>query len=131
MSIFNDMHSYRWFHSWHEFDEANRMLREAIERGYVESVTPLKHPTQGLGHESWYRDKETSETYRLASPNPPARGAWEPVDLEDCIDPNFLSSITPCQHPTNDMIAEIIAVGSEMSTHRPLTPETSHSYPDN
>ena len=87
MSIFRDLHPYRWFHSWREFDEVNRMLREAIERGYVEIITPLKHPTYLPDRDGWYRDKETGEIYRLISPNPPSHGAWEPVDLDDYIRP--------------------------------------------
>jgi hypothetical protein len=88
MSIFHDMHSYRWFHSWREFDEVNRMLRVAIELGYVEAIPPLRHPTQIPFEEFWYRDKETDEIYRLVSPEPPARGAWEPVDLDEYITPD-------------------------------------------
>ena len=85
MSIFYDMHPNRSFQSLRDFDEVNRMLREAIERGHVEVVTPLQQPTQTRYEESWYRDKETGEIYRMCPPEPPARGAWEPVDLDDHI----------------------------------------------
>lgn len=61
------------------------MLGEAIERGHVEIVTPLRHPRQIPHEEYWYRDKETGEIYRMSPPDPPARGVWEPVDLDDYI----------------------------------------------
>jgi hypothetical protein len=88
MSIFHDMRPDRRFHSWHQFDEVNRMLREAIERGHVEAITPLQMPNKLPSEEWWFRDKETGEIYRLVSPNPPAQGAWEPVDLDDYLPPN-------------------------------------------
>jgi hypothetical protein len=90
MSIFYDMHPNRSFQSWRDFEEVKRMLREATERGHVESVTPLKHPRHIPHEEYWYRDKETGEIYRMSPPNPdpPATGAWEPVDLGDYLDPS-------------------------------------------
>jgi hypothetical protein len=64
------------------------MLLEAIERGHVETLAPLPRPKKTLSSESWYRDKETGEIYHLSPPEPPATGAWEPVDLDDHLNPN-------------------------------------------
>ncbi len=87
-SIFYDMHPNRSFQSWRDFEEVNRMLHEAIERGYVEAVTPLKAPDKLPTEEFWYRDKETGVIYKMSPPNPPARGLWERVDLDDYIAPD-------------------------------------------
>jgi hypothetical protein len=88
MSIFYDMHPNRSFQSTWDFEEVKRMLREAIERGHVEIITPLKHPKWIPHEEYWYRDKETGEIYRMSPPYPPVRGLWEPVDLDDYIAPD-------------------------------------------
>lgn len=64
------------------------MLREAIERGHVEALTPLLRPNKAPTIESWYRDKESGEIYRLKPPEFPAKGAWEPVDITDYLAPD-------------------------------------------
>lgn len=86
MSIFREMHMFRQFDSWRDFYELKRMLGEAIERGYVEEV-PMRRVRKVRRTENWYRDKETGEIYSLIPPEPPARGAWEPVDIEDFGEP--------------------------------------------
>ncbi len=57
------------------------MLSEAIDRGYVEVVPAIKRREVPVD-ETWYREKETGEIYSLITPNPPARGGWEYVDIE-------------------------------------------------
>jgi hypothetical protein len=67
------MHQRRSFASWSEFDELQRMLREAIERGFVEEI-PVSIIQRIPWHETWYREKATGEIYSLSEPNPPACG---------------------------------------------------------
>ena len=81
-SVFEEMHPFRHFNSWREFDELKRMLAEAISRGFVEEV-PVMGSDRMRRFEKWYRDKETGVIYSLAEPNPPAQGAWEQVDIEE------------------------------------------------
>jgi hypothetical protein len=81
VSVFKEIYPFRQFHSWRDFHEVERMLSEAIRRGFVEEV-----PMQGTGRapsEVWYRDKETGVVYTLIPPDPPAEGLWAPVDVED------------------------------------------------
>ena len=67
-----------------EFRELQRMISEAIERGYVEEVPVMitrAHPWT----ENWYKDKETGEIYSLMPPEFPAKGSWERVDPQELI----------------------------------------------
>lgn len=82
MSVFEEMHPYRQFGSWREFDELLRMLAEAISRGFVEEVPVMRKGGTG-GVEKWYRDRETGDIYSLLPPEPPARGWWDRVDIAD------------------------------------------------
>jgi hypothetical protein len=82
MSIFKEMHPYWQFDSLREFTELQRMLMEAINRGYIEEVPVMnKHPM--LSTEKWYRDEQTGEIFCLVPPDFPARGSWLKVDTED------------------------------------------------
>ena len=81
MSIFVEMHSGKHIESSEDFDELQRMLAEAIDRGYVEEVPVMKkHPMVHVIN--WYRDKESGEIYSLVPPDFPARGRWEKVDID-------------------------------------------------
>ncbi len=81
-SIFEEMHPYRHFDSWRSFTDLQRMLREAIDRGYVEEVPVMKtHAMRRVVN--WYRDKESGDIYSLVPPDFPARGSWEKIDIED------------------------------------------------
>jgi hypothetical protein len=82
MSIVEEMYPSRQFNSWGDFDELKRMLSEAISRGYVEEV-PVMRVREVPQTESWYRDKETGDIFSLVPPEPPARGAWERIDMEE------------------------------------------------
>jgi hypothetical protein len=82
MSIFEQMYAFRQFDSWRDFDELKRMLSEAISRGFVEEV-PVMNKREVPRTENWYRDKETGDIYSLIPPEPPARGGWERVDVEE------------------------------------------------
>jgi hypothetical protein len=82
MSIFEEMHPSRQINSWWEFSELKRMLAEATERGYVEEV-PVMLKSKMHRTENWYRDKQTSVVFSLVTPDPPAGGSWEPVDIEE------------------------------------------------
>jgi hypothetical protein len=80
MSIFEEMYPYRHFDSWRSFTELQRMLGEAITRGFVEEIPVMKtHPM--IRVVKWYRDKESGEIYSLVPPDFPACGNWEKVDL--------------------------------------------------
>ena len=82
VSIFKEMHPYRPFGCYEAYDNLQRMLGEAIERGYVEEVSVMKrHPMRSA--ETWYREKETGDIYCLNPPDFPACGSWEQVDIED------------------------------------------------
>jgi hypothetical protein len=81
MSIFEEMYPFRQFNSWRDFDELKRMLAQAIERGFVEVPVMIRKEVPRT--ENWYRDKESGDIYALIPPEPPARGSWEKVDIED------------------------------------------------
>jgi hypothetical protein len=81
MNVFREMFDRDKFESLLEFTELQRMLRQALERGYVEEVSvSLKRETAQVEH--WYRDKETGDVYSLIPPESAARGHWGPIDLE-------------------------------------------------
>jgi len=82
MSIFEEIYRYRQFDSRRDFDEAKRMLGQAISRGFVKEV-PVMKKREVPRTENWYRDKETRDIYSLIPPEPPARGSWERVDIEE------------------------------------------------
>jgi len=82
MSIFEEMHPFRHFNSWREFHELKRMLEEAISRGHVE-IIPAINRWQLPVDEQWFREKETDVIYSLITPEPPARGGWQRIDIED------------------------------------------------
>ena len=82
MSVFYDMHQRNGFDSWREFDELERMLREAIERGFVEEI-PVSITRPTFSSEKWYREKATGEIFSLSEPNPPAQGSWVCIDIDD------------------------------------------------
>lgn len=84
MSIFKEMHPKWQFDSWREYYELKRMLSEAIERGHVEIIPAIKG-RQIPRDVTWYREKETGVIYSLGIPDPPARGRWMPVDIEDFV----------------------------------------------
>jgi hypothetical protein len=42
ITIFEEMYQYRQFDSWRAFDELQRMLREAIDHGFVEEVPVMR-----------------------------------------------------------------------------------------
>ena len=68
MNVFREMFDNDKFESLREFTELQRMLRQAIERGYVEEVpVTLKREVSQVEH--WYRDKETGDIYSLIPPN--------------------------------------------------------------
>jgi hypothetical protein len=82
------MHGKRSFDSQREYAELQRMLAEAISRGYVEQV-PVMKPSRLSPLETWYRDRKTGEIYRLYPPDPdsPDRGWWDRVDIEELKEP--------------------------------------------
>jgi hypothetical protein len=82
MSIFQEMHPSRQFNSLRDFSELKRMLEEAMRRGYVEEV-PVMITRKVQTAEKWFRDNETGEIYSLSPPDPPSRGAWEPINVEE------------------------------------------------
>jgi hypothetical protein len=82
MNVFREMFDNDKFESLREFTELQRMLRQAIERGYVEEVpVTLKREVSQVEH--WYRDKETGDIYSLTPPESAARGCWGPVNLDE------------------------------------------------
>lgn len=88
MSIFEEMFPYRNFEFMRDVNELQRMLSEAISRGFVEEVTPIAHGKLPELPEKWYRDKESGEIYSLTLPWERSLGHWERVDLDDFIDPD-------------------------------------------
>jgi hypothetical protein len=58
------MHEGRTIPSPRDFHELQRMLAEAITRGYVEQVPVIK-PNRYVPNETWYRDKETGRVAYL------------------------------------------------------------------
>jgi hypothetical protein len=82
MSIFKEMHPYDGFGSPQQFAELQRMLSEAIAKGYVEEI-PVMIVRKVPYIENWYREKETGEIYVLSPFNPPACGAWHRIEIND------------------------------------------------
>ena len=82
MSIFEQMYPFRQFNSWRDFDQLRRMLAEAMGRGFIEEV-PVMKIREVPRTENWFRDKETGDIFSLIPPEPPARGGWERVDIEE------------------------------------------------
>jgi hypothetical protein len=85
VGIFKDMHEAREIGSQRDFKELQRMLSEAISRGYVEQVPVLK-PNRFSPRKTWYRDKETGQIYSLDPPDERG-GWWAEVDLKDLVEP--------------------------------------------
>jgi hypothetical protein len=82
MNVFREMFDNDKFESLRDFTELQRMLRQAIERGYVEEVpVTLRREVSQVEH--WYRDKETGDIYSLIPPESAARGFWGPVNLDE------------------------------------------------
>lgn len=82
MNVFQEMFDRSKFESLREFIELQRMLRQAIERGYVEEISvALRREVSQV--ERWYRDKETGDVYSLVPPEGAARGFWGPVPLDE------------------------------------------------
>jgi hypothetical protein len=82
MNVFREMFDNDKFESLRDFTELQRMLRQAIERGYVEEVpVTLKREVSQVEH--WYRDNETGDIYSLIPPESAARGWWGPVNLDE------------------------------------------------
>jgi hypothetical protein len=68
------------FESLAEYERLRSRLTEQIQAG----VASKKRISWGRGwgtawDESWYRCKETRETWRLIAPDPPFRGIFKPV----------------------------------------------------
>jgi hypothetical protein len=82
MNVFREMFDNDKFESPREFTELQRMLRQAIERGYVEEV-PVTLKREVSQVERWYRDKETGDIYSLIPPESATRGCWGPVNLDE------------------------------------------------
>jgi hypothetical protein len=72
MSILREMHDKSFFDTPREFSELQRMISEAIERGYVEEV-PVMIVRAYPWTEHWYKAKETGEIYSLMPPEFPAK----------------------------------------------------------
>jgi hypothetical protein len=85
MGILKEMHEGRTIPSPRDFHELQRMLAEAITRGYVEQVPVIK-PNRYVPNETWYRDKETGQIYSL-HPFHERPGLWMEVDPNDLIEP--------------------------------------------
>jgi hypothetical protein len=82
MNVFREMFDNDKFESARESTELQRMLRQAIERGYVEEV-PVTLKREVSQVERWYRDKETGDIYSLIPPESATRGCWGPVNLDE------------------------------------------------
>jgi hypothetical protein len=85
MGILKIKHEGRTIPSPRDFHELQRMLAEAITRGYVEQVPVIK-PNRYAPNETWYRDKETGQIYSL-HPFDERPGLWMEVDPNDLIEP--------------------------------------------
>ena len=87
MSIFHDMHPLHAIESnWH-FRELERMLSEAIDRGFVQEIPESRRPTPTFYHvdhsERWFIDYESGDIYSLHGPGERSCGYWHPIDPEE------------------------------------------------
>jgi hypothetical protein len=82
MNIFQEMFNRHKFDSFRDFTEVERMLQQAIGRGYVQEI-PVTLAREVPQVEHWYKDIETGDVYCLIPPEQTARGYWGPVPLEE------------------------------------------------
>lgn len=85
MGIFQEMHPQRTFASRREYLELCRMLSEAIANGYVEEVPVINDGRIWGSEQHWYRDKQTTEMYRLVAPAERSLGWWSSIDPTDIV----------------------------------------------
>jgi hypothetical protein len=85
MGIFREMYPLHVIESIRDFHEIERMLSEAIGRGYVLELPVNRKLPPGFysgSRERWFLDLETEEIYSLRNPEERSCGYWEQVDIE-------------------------------------------------
>jgi hypothetical protein len=86
MSIFREMHPTITVNPGHDYLELKRMLSEAIERGYVESV-PVMIKRNFANPETWYREIETGIIFALTHPEEErVSGTWMEIEPQELIE---------------------------------------------
>jgi hypothetical protein len=92
MSVFSDMYPLRVIASHRDFQEIERMLSEAMDRGYVREVVVSRElpPNHLYSHvpERWFLDPESGEAYSLTVPRERSSGYRERLDLDSIQPPS-------------------------------------------
>lgn len=80
---------------WH-FTELERMLSEAIDRGFVREIPVPYRSTSELRYsdssERWFVECESGAIYSLCAPGERSCGTWQPVPTGDLHSPQTLFS---------------------------------------
>jgi hypothetical protein len=92
MSIFQEMYPLHRIESeWH-FHELERMLSEAIARGFVHEIPVSRRPTLKRYYTNptvrWFIEYESGDIYSLLGPGERSCGTWEPVPPEELPTPS-------------------------------------------
>jgi len=87
MSLFREMYPLREIVSSHDLHELERMVDQAIHRGFVRevSVSRKTHPEQiaNRSFERWFVDIESAEVFSLVYPNERSCGKWDAVQADE------------------------------------------------
>jgi hypothetical protein len=82
MSIFRDMYPTRVIFAGRDLQELERMLHQAIQRGFVREIPVSRRLRVGeiarISRERWFVDTESDEIYSLTYPDERG-GAWDNV----------------------------------------------------
>jgi len=87
MSMFRDMYALRAVESQRAFVELERMLSEAIQRGFVREIPVTRQLPEGQLYphatERWFLDIDSGEIYSLSDPGERSCGQWNHVEFEE------------------------------------------------
>ena len=89
MSLFRDMYSMRVIHSLYDLHELERMLGQAIERGFAQEIFVSRNPISGQvvsnRLERWFADVESGDIYSLQYGDGERGywGQWDAIQSEE------------------------------------------------
>ena len=87
MSLFREMYPLREIASRHDLHELERMVDQAIQRGFVREISVSRTPRQGqiASHllERWFLDIESGEIFSLIYLGERSCGNWDVVQTDE------------------------------------------------
>jgi hypothetical protein len=87
MSLFREMYPLRHIESRRDLHELERMLDQAIDRGFAREI--FNQPQLRLGQiashlfERWFLDVESGEIFSLVYPGERSCGSWNAVQTDE------------------------------------------------